>query len=69
MRVYLKGSRTWRPVAIVSLLLCTAAAAEPEYWGDAEFHKEYPESVADCARHRKVEPPAADRRQRPSWRR
>lgn len=49
------------PLALVSLLLCTAAAAEPEYWGDAEFHKEYPESVATCARYRKVEPPPADR--------
>ncbi len=53
--------RPWLPLALVSLLLCTAAAAEPEYWGDAEFHKGYPESVADCAKYRKVEPPAADR--------
>ncbi|MCE3289939.1 MAG: hypothetical protein K0R83_1951 [Caulobacter sp.] len=53
--------RPWLPLAIVSLLLCTAAAAEPEYWGDAEFQKEYPESVAACAKYRKVEPPAADR--------
>lgn len=53
--------RPWLPLAIVSLLLCTAAAAEPEYWGDADFHKEYPESVAKCAQYRKVEAPAADR--------
>lgn len=61
MRIHLKGSRPWLPLAIVSLLLCTAAAAEPEYWGDADFHKDYPESVAQCARYRKVEPPTADR--------
>ncbi|MDB5468458.1 MAG: hypothetical protein JWR84_18 [Caulobacter sp.] len=53
--------RPWLPLALVSLLLCTAAAAEPEYWGDSDFQKEYPESVADCAKYRKVEPPAADR--------
>jgi hypothetical protein len=53
--------RPWLPLAIVSLLFCTAAAAEPEYWGDSEFHREYPESVATCAKYRKVEPPAADR--------
>ncbi len=61
MSIHLKGSRPWLPLAIVSLLLCTAAAAQPEYWGDADFHKEYPESVARCAQYRKVEPPAADR--------
>jgi hypothetical protein len=53
--------RPWLPLALVSLFLCTAATAEPEYWGDAEFHREYPESVATCAKYRKVEPPAADR--------
>jgi hypothetical protein len=53
--------RPWLPLALASLLLCTAAAAEPEYWGDADFHKEYPESVAKCAQYRKVETPAADR--------
>ena len=53
--------RPWLPLALVSLLLCTAAATEPEYWGDSEFHREYPESVATCAKYRKVEPPAADR--------
>eukprot|EP01030_Chromulinospumella_sphaerica_P013248 gene13248-13028_t len=53
--------RPWLPLALVSLLLCTAAAAEPEYWGDADFHKEYGDSVAICAKYRKVEPPAADR--------
>ncbi|WGM38409.1 lysozyme inhibitor LprI family protein [Caulobacter sp. NIBR1757] len=53
--------RPWLPLALVSLLLCTAAAAEPEYWGDNEFQREYPDIVADCARYRKVEPPAADR--------
>ncbi len=61
MRIHLKGRRPGLPIAIASLLLCTAAAAEPEYWGDADFHKDYPESVAKCAPYRKVEPPAADR--------
>jgi hypothetical protein len=51
----------WRLLSVAAVLLCTAAAAEPEYWGDAEFHREYPESVATCAKYRKVEPPAADR--------
>jgi hypothetical protein len=53
--------RPWLPLALVSLLLCTAAAAEPEYWGDAEFHKEYAESVAKCAQYRKAEAPGADK--------
>lgn len=53
--------RPWLPLAMVSLLLCTAAAAEPDYWGDSEFQREYPESVATCAKYRRVEPPAADK--------
>jgi uncharacterized protein YecT (DUF1311 family) len=52
-----------RPIAIAALVFCTAAAAEPEYWGEGstEYAREYGDSVALCAQYRKVEPPAADR--------
>ncbi|RYF95121.1 MAG: DUF1311 domain-containing protein [Caulobacteraceae bacterium] len=53
--------KVWRLLSVAAVLMCTAAAAEPEYWGDSDFQREYPQSVADCAKYRKVEPPAADR--------